>query len=330
MQSKEIVRRAIEFDNPPRLPFWQEEIDEAPNDVCSIWEMDRAKAGWYFDNDGWDDWNCRWETTEVKNMGQVVESPLADISALDSYRPPNPKNPFYFERLEPLLVEAGDRYVVVTCHFNLIERLYMLRGFAATMEDFYLNPPQIHKILDMILEFKIAILDELARRFGDRVNGIFLTDDWGTQKGTFVARATFEEFFADRYNQLFGSIHDHGWHVIHHSCGRINDFVPRLIELGVDVLNMLQPQAYGLIEFGEQFKGKVCFTTTADIQSTLPRGIEEEVREEVRQLVQHWSTPKGGLVVFNYGESSVLAVDPEITKIMFDEFVKQMYYWQKA
>ncbi|MHC4445192.1 MAG: uroporphyrinogen decarboxylase family protein [Planctomycetota bacterium] len=330
MESREIVRRAIEFDDPPRLPFWQEGVADAPDDVCSIWEMDRALAGWFFDQDGWDDWGCRWEITEVKNMGQVVENPLADISALDSYRPPEAVNPFYFERIGPLLDEAHDRYVVILCHFNLIERLHMLRGFAPAMEDFYLHPRQTHKILDMILEFKVALLDELHRRFGKRVNGIFLTDDWGTQRGTFVGLDTFEEFFAHRYQKLFGAIHNHGWHVILHSCGRINDFVPRFIELGVDVLNMQQPQVYSLIEFGERFKGKVCFLTTVDIQSTLPGGNEAKVRQEVRQLVQHWSTPQGGLIVFNYGDNAVIAVDPEITKIMFDEFVKQLYYWKQT
>ena len=140
MDSREIVRRAIEFQHPPRLPFWQHEVSWAPDDVCDIWEMDRAEAGWFFDRAAADDWGCGWRRTKTKNMGQVVEHPLADWSALDRFRPPNPENPFYFERLDPLLAEAHGRYVVVTAHFNLIERLHMLRGFAAAMEDFYLEP----------------------------------------------------------------------------------------------------------------------------------------------------------------------------------------------
>ena len=327
MLPEEIVRRAIEFDSPPRLPFWQREVDFAPDDVWDIWEMDRAEAGWFFDNAAEDDWHCQWRRTETKNMGQVVGHPLSDWAALDTFQPPDPKNPFYFQRLGPLLDQAGDRYVVLTSHFNLIERLHMLRGFAAAMEDFYLEPEKVERVLEMVLEFTVARLDELHRRFSDRVHGIFLTDDWGTQQGTFVSRKVFEQFFAARYETLFGAIHGHGWHVFLHSCGRINDFVPRLVELGVDVLNMQQPQAYGLVEFGEQFRGKVCFLTTVDIQSTLPRGVEEDVREEARQLVRHWSTPSGGLIVFNYGDPEALAVRPEMTRVMFDEFVKLKGYW---
>ena len=87
---------------------------------------------------------------------------------------------------------------------------------------------------------------------------------------------------------------------------------------------MQQPRAYGLVEFGERFRGKVCFLTTADIQSTLPRGNEEEVREEVRLLVRHWCGPEGGLIVFNYGDPAGIGVRPDMTRIMFDEFVKRM------
>lgn len=325
--SREIVRKAVELDRPPRLPFWQHEVAEAPDDVADIWEMDRAAAGWFFDRAGLDDWGCRWARTDVRNMGQVVEHPLADAGALRDFRPPDPRAPFYFERIEPGLEAARDRYVVVTCHFNLIERLHMLRGFAAAMEGFYAEPEANRRILDWILEFKLAQLEELRRRFGDRVDGIFLSDDWGTQQGPMVGMPVFDELFAPRYAALFRAIHDAGWHVILHSCGRINALVPRLIDLGVDVLNMQQPRAYGLVEFGEEFRGKICFLTTVDIQTTLPRGREEEVREEARLLVRHWSVPEGGFIVFNYGDPSGIGTRPEMTHVMFDEFAKLATYW---
>ena len=96
MESKEIVRRAIEFDSPPRLPFMlgekmSEKFGGFPNDICDCWEMDRQKAGWFFDNPAPDDWGCIWERTKVKNSGQVVFSPLKDWDKLQTYSPPNPR-----------------------------------------------------------------------------------------------------------------------------------------------------------------------------------------------------------------------------------------------
>lgn len=330
MNSKEIVTRAIEFTSPPRIPFFQHQMPGAPDDVCDIWEMDRAAAGWFFDRPGPDDWGCVWQKTEMKNMGQVVEHPLASWEALPNYRPPDPTNPFYYERIEPLLRDARDRYVVVTCHFTLIERLHMLCGFEAAMRDFYLEPRRIEHVLDMILDFKLGQLEQLAKRFGDRIHGIFLTDDWGTQKGLFVGKNIFDRFFASRYQRLFDTIHRHGWHVLLHSCGKINALVPRLIDLGVDVLNMQQPNAYGLVEFGEQFKGRVCFLTTVDIQSTLPKANLDEIRREAQALIRHWSTHDGGFIVFNYGDESAIGTTQAATRAMFDEFVKLQHYWSST
>ena len=79
----------------------------------------------------------------------------------------------------------------------------MLRGFVAVMEDFYLAPDNIEKMLDMILDFKLSQLEELHQRFGSRADGIFFTDDWGTQQGVFISKDTFETFFAKRYQVLF-------------------------------------------------------------------------------------------------------------------------------
>lgn len=338
MESKEIVRRAIEFDTPPRLPFflgsfWSRKLSSVipnfPHDVCDCWEMDRQERGWFFDNPVEDDWGCQWQRTEINNMGQVVGHPLSDWAKLPGYRPPNPRNPFYFERIAEGIKDARDRYVVITSHFNLIERLHMLRGFAETLEDFYQAPEKIHRTLDMILEYKLDHIDEAARRFGDRIHGIFLTDDWGSQNNTFVSPNTFREFFYDRYQQLFDAVHSHGWHVILHSCGKINDFVPFFIDLGVDVLNMQQPRTYGIKELGRSYAGKVCFLTTVDIQATLPTEDPAAVRAEARELVENWSIPKGGLIVFNYGDSESIGVSDTIAEVMFKEFYQLRDYWGK-
>jgi len=336
MESREIVRRAIEFETPPRLPFFLGEawdkrlsavIKDFPNDVCDCWEMDRQENGWYFGIPARDDWGCQWATTEIKNMGQVVGRPLEDWSRLSSYKPPNPKNPFYFRRIEDSIRDADDRYVVLTSHFTLFERLHMLHGFARTLEDFYIEPEKIHRLLDRILEFKINHIGEAAKRFGERVHGIFLTDDWGTQNNTIVSAEVFREFFFHRYKRLFDSIHGHGWHVILHSCGRVNDFVPLFMDVGVDVLNMQKPRAYGIETLGASFAGKVCFLTTVDIQATLPKENPVAVRAEAEELVENWSTPEGGFIVFNYGDSQGIGASDAITETMFEAFYHLREFW---
>jgi uroporphyrinogen decarboxylase len=328
MQGRELVRRAIEFGTPSRLPFWQGVLADVPNDVCDCWEMDRAKRGWFFDHAVEDDWGCGWSVPAMaRNMGQVVHYPLADWSKLDSYRPPDPRDPFYFERIDDAISQARGRYVVLSCHFNLMERLHMLHGFPQTLADFYFEPAKIEKVLDMILEFKLGLFDELGRRFGDRVDGLFCTDDWGTQQGTFISGRMFEDFFLKRYRTMVDAVHGHGWHFMLHSCGKVNAFIPYFLQMGVDVLNLQQPRAYGIREVGRQYAGKVCFLTTADIQATMPSGNTEAIRAEVRELVDNWSTPQGGFVVFNYGFDEAIGTTAAATRTMFEEFQRSMYRW---
>ncbi len=325
MTGHELVRKAIEFDSPERLPFFQNDYPEAPGDVCDSWELDRQKAGWFFDNPAPDDWGCIWEVTEVKNMGQVVKGPLDDWSALDSYIPPDPADPFYFKQVDKDIAGAGDRYVCLTSHFTLFERLHMLHGFTRTLEDFYFEPEKIECVLDMVLDFKIAQIDEIHRRYGGRVHGVFLTDDWGTQNATFISPALFNDFFFDRYRTLVDRYHEHGYHFILHSCGKINEFVDSFIDIGVDVMNMQQPRAYGIEEIGRRFAGRICFLTTVDIQATLPGGDPDKIREEAFALVDNWGTPRGGFIVFNYGDGEGINVKPETSAIMFEAFKEKMW-----
>jgi len=320
MTSRELVTRALKFGSPDRLPFWQHVFADIPDDVCDCWEMDRGRGGWFFDNPVVDDWGCGWEKTEQKNMGQVRHHPLEDWTSLKTYKPPDPRDPWYFERLEHEMSRVGNRYVVVTSHFNLFERFHMLRGFSNALTDFYDEPSKVEKLLDMVLDFKLAMFAELNRRFGDRVNGLFLTDDWGTQEAPLVGHDIFRTFFLERYRTLVKAVHGYGWQFILHSCGRINDFVPYFIEAGVDCMNMQQPRCYGIEELGRRFAGKIAFLTTTDIQATLPRGNPDEIREEARLLVKCWSTPKGGFIVFNYGDAEALGVPASAARVMFEAF----------
>ena len=105
----------------------------------------------------------------------------------------------------------------------------------------------------------------------------------------------FRHFFQKRYTELFRAIHAHGWDVILPAAtSRINTLVPSLVEAGVNVLNMQQPQTNGLVEFGKAWAGKVAFLTTTDIQKTLPTLDPKAVRAEARELVAHSSNAARG------------------------------------
>jgi len=206
----------------------------------------------------------------------------------------------------------------------------MLHGFERTLADFCLEPEKIHKVLDMIVEFKLEMFDELAQRFGDRIHGLFLTDDWGTQKNTFISPQLFRDFFLPRYRTIAKAIHGHGWHFHLHTCGRVNDFIPLFIESGIDVVNLQQPRVCGIEELGRLYAGRICFLTMVDIQATLPKQDPLLVRQEAEALVRHWSIPHGGLIVFHYPDFEGLGATHEIMESMYDAFFDIAEYWSQS
>jgi hypothetical protein len=98
----------------------------------------------------------------------------------------------------------------------------------------------------------------------------------------------------------------------------------------VDMLNMGQPRCYGIKELGDIARGKIAFLATCDIQTTLPNGDPDEIRQEALELVKNWSTPQGGFVVFNYGDPEAIGSTNEIAEIMFEAFYELRDYWQQT
>jgi uroporphyrinogen decarboxylase len=75
---------------------------------------------------------------------------------------------------------------------------------------------------------------------------------------------------------------------MYHSCGSVRPFIPDLLAIGIDVLDVLQFSADGMDpeEIKSSFGEKLCFHGGVDVQGLLPFGMEEEVRTAVRQLIE--------------------------------------------
>ncbi len=107
-----------------------------------------------------------------------------------------------------------------------------------------------------------------------------------------------------------------------HSCGKVNAILEDLIEAGVNVVNLQQPRALDIAAVGEQFRGRLCFESLCDIQHTLPFKSPQEIKEEVRLLLQEWATPQGGFVLSDYGDGRAIGVPLETKKIMLEAFLQ--------
>ncbi len=327
--SRQIVSDAIHRRGPARLPVLQGELG-----VCdTAWLPQRRAAGFVPRMPGEDEWGCVWDKTEMKNMGQVKGHPLPAIpDDLLATRWPDYRDdsrwldaPAALERYE-----GQGKYVVSGIFMVLFERMHSLHGFEDTLADLRLDRPAMERLADHIVEVHLTNVRELHRRFGNRVHGISMSDDWGTQTGAFVSAGMWMDFFFPRYQRLFAEMHRCGYDVWVHSCGKVNEIIECYIRAGVDVVNLQQPRALGIQEIGARYRGRIAFESLCDIQRTLPTGDRGLIAADADELMQHWADPAGGFIFSDYGDGGAIGAPPGAKLAMYREFsrLSQRLYGQ--
>ena len=322
MTPREVVTRAVEFRRPPRLPI------NGYGDVSDLTGIgyEQPKPPEAADDETLDQWLCRWAKTDEPNMGQVKGHPLADLSAMEDFPWPDGDDPRRYVNVDKQLADLAadpdrrDKYTTTGVFMILWERMHSLHGFENCMLDLMDDAPAIHELADRILEYDLGIVRNMHRLCGDRIQGFSFTEDWGTQIDLHISPELWRRFFLPRYKKLFAAIHECGWHVLMHSCGKINKAIGGLIEAGCNVINMQQPRTNGIEEIGRQFAGKICFETLCDIQKTLPTDDRERITTEAEALMRSWGTPEGGFILGDYGDHTAIGTAPDTKQFMLAEF----------
>jgi hypothetical protein len=305
--------RAIEFRGPAYLPCrigadldWlvekdtakQEQIRELaaqfPDDLVS-W-LDSSRTSEPVVRDGVKRWADEWRTgwTDDGHGAKTESYPLIQgYGALDGYVFPDPDLKGRFGAADERLESRGDRYVQAVVWFTLFERLWMLRGFENMLMDPYLDERAFCRLRDRIVEYNLAIIDRWLER---PVNAVFFSDDWGCQRGLLMNPDDWRRFYRPSYKRMFDRVHSGGAHVWMHLCGDITAILADLIDVGLDVLNPVQPQAMDVRYLSREFGGKVCFNGGVDVQGTLINGSPDDVRREVHDLVELFGRFNGGYI----------------------------------
>lgn len=320
MTSYEIVRRAVEFNSPERIPIRFGAL--GINDTFGVGLQ--PAAGWKPPQPHEDEWGVVWTPAPegITNMGQPQGHNLTSWDLLDEIPWPDPHDDNRFATVDEQLRNAGDKYVMVGCGFTFFERMHYLRGMPDLFVDLYENPQMVHELAERVITFPIGIAEEIGQRFRGRIHGFSMTDDWGTQEAAFTSIPMFRESFKPYYERLYDAIHDAGLHAWMHSCGHVNDIVEEWIDCGLDVVNLQQPTNLGIVEMGERYRGRICFESLCDIQMTLPWKDADAIRAEARLLIENWAAPEGGFVLSDYGDGAAIGVPIEKKRTMLEAFIE--------
>lgn len=313
MKSREIVVRSLEFKYPERIPLMLQSCGYT--DILNLfispdknWHPDLPK--WDFKNNPGeyiDDWGCIWTVARKDDMGQVTGHPLTDLEKIKNHSFPDPEAQGIFR--EVFKVRQNDKYRLFWMQLTLFERLYMLHGFNDTLIDIKVKTKEIEELLDIILNFNLNVINRIDEE-KIPVDGIGITDDWGTNESLFISPELWRKIFKKRYKSLIDASHKYGLHIWMHSDGKINEIMEDLVEIGVDAINLNSPDLLGIEEVGKRWRGKINFFSSIDTQKTLISGTEKEIREEFERVADSWASKRGGLIIYldddNY---SALRVD---------------------
>lgn len=289
MTSKERVQRAIRFRNPDRIPvvMFNRDLEEGDIIICDVVQhfggekKDTSEFGFVWDN--LDD-----------TMGQPKEALIEDMDDFDSYVFPDPKRSDRFDHAFSLMKTYGDeKYYVAALALSGFTIMTFLRGFEDTLCDLCSEPEVLEPLADGVFGFEEGVIREAA---GKGFSAVAFFDDWGTQDNLMISPKLWREFFKPRYKKQFDLCHALGMDVYFHCCGYIQDIIGDFIELGVDMLNISQPNLFDMEKLGREFGGKVCFICPVSYQTTSISGTRADIFRDVKLLRDNLGCYNGGLI----------------------------------
>ena len=249
-----------------------------------------------------DEWGITWKNVPYEtrfgngHYTEMVGHPLADDRAIGAYRAPDPDRSELYVEAERVIDLFKDEYWIVGVTVTTIfETAWALRGYEKTLMDFALNPDLVEKLLDIPFRYHLAAAKNLVEM---GVDMIWIGDDVGAQNRMVISPGTWRRFFKPRMATFISTLKDINpdVKVAYHSDGEIFPIIPDLIEVGLDVLNPIQPRSMDPVELKKAFGSHLCFWGSIDEQHTLPFGTPAEVAGEVTARVRTLGE-NGGLII---------------------------------
>ncbi len=251
-----------------------------------------------------------WGVERVQPHGSLyydlAGSPLAgEISVSDilKYPWPDPDDPGFTAGLADRVrwirdhTEAASVLALPPAFVHISQ---YLRGFEDWFCDFVADPKRLEVLFDAILDVTLAIARRQLLEVGREVDVVLTSDDLGSQNAFLVSREHYLKYLKPRQQRFFRQIKAlTDAKVVFHSCGAVASIIDDLIEMGVDGLNPVQPQAAGMnpADLKKTYRGRMAFWGGTEAQSVVPRGSVADVKRMVERLIE--AMGEGGGYIFS-------------------------------
>ncbi len=193
---------------------------------------------------------------------------------------------------------STDRAVVACWRMHYLQAGQFMRGYEQFMIDLLTDETLVRAMYDKLHAAYMARAEKFLDLMADAIDVIFFTDDLGTQSAPLVGPETYRSLVKPYWRELVALIRSRGKKTLMHTCGAVSDFIPDLIEIGIDALNPVQITAEGMAperlkrEFGKDI---AFWGGGVSTQGVLDTATPEQVREDVKRNVDIFA-PGGGFV----------------------------------
>ena len=264
-----------------------------------------------------DEYGCLWKQGAALHL----EEPALDRPSLSGYKIPDLTSPEHFEGLRNWLVQYSDRFRIVQLGMLFFERAWCVRGFETFFMDMIEHPEFVEDLLDALADVCLGVIDQLLSSFGDSIDAIGFSDDYGSERSLLISPSLWRQFLPPRLERLYNRIKSGGKKVYLHSCGHVEPLLPDFIDLGVDLLQPIQPEANDIYRLKVDFGSRICLVGGISTQVTLPFGTPDEVRREVAKCLAVMA--KGGGYIMAPSKPILPGVPIENAVALIDAMVNQ-------
>lgn len=165
------------------------------------------------------------------------------------------------------------------------ERLHAIIGIENAFMAMYDEPEAVHEYMEFITEYKIKLLGKVIDHY--KVDIILFHDDWGSAQNGFFPVPIFEEFIFPYMKRIVQYVKSRGVYFDMHSDGKVELYIPHMVEMGCDMWNPAQC-CNDLLEIKKKYGDKLVLSGGMDDYFLDSSSItEEELRQYVRDKVDH-------------------------------------------
>ena len=322
MTNRENLIRALRRDHPERVPYIftlcpalldQFRARTGRTDYDAYYDfpvrfvelpptrLKRDFTGYFrtFPANAWcDEWGVGYRPGSVAHFTEFLH-PMADFDdpqQVWDFPQPDVLADYRWEALEKQVSALHRRgYPAVFFCVMVFEPSWYLRGLDHLLADMLTDEEMADACLERTCRLQEKVAENAARIGCD---AIMCGDDVGTQRGMMMSPALWRRWLKPLDARVFSAAKRANPDVliVYHSDGIVYDVIDDLIEVGMDVLNPVQPECVDPVRLKAQYGDRLSFWGTIGTQTTMPFGTADDVRACVRSMCETVGRD-GGLVL---------------------------------